>query len=49
MYNIIYSKDFLFDLEEISDFISFDNPFYAKKVIDEIYNTIEFLEKYPYI
>ncbi len=49
MYKIIYSEDTLLDLQEIADYISSDNPFYAKKVITKIYKSIEFLETYPFI
>ncbi len=49
MYKITYSEDTLYDLREIADYISLDNPFYAKKVITKIYKSIEFLETYPFI
>ncbi len=47
MFNVFYSEDSLIDLKEIADFISQDNPFYANKVIDIIYDSIEKLEIFP--
>jgi len=49
MYKIVYSKDSIFDLKEISNYIALDNPFYSRKVINKIYSSIELLEKFPYI
>ena len=49
MYKIVYSKDSIFDLKEISEFIALDNPFYSREVITKIYNSIELLEIFPYI
>ena len=49
MYKVVYSESTLSDLQEIVDFISIDNPFYAKKVIDKIYTSIELLETFPLI
>ena len=49
MLNIFYSKDALKDLSEISYYISLDNPFESKKVIEEIYSSIDYLKDFPYL
>ncbi len=49
MYKIYYSEDSLNDLKDIVNYISLDNLFFANKVINNIYDSIELLEKFPFI
>ena len=37
------------DLQEISYYISIDNPFQAKKVLEDIYSSIKYLETFPFL
>ena len=49
MLRIIYSDDSIIDLKEIFEYIAFDNPFYAREVVNKIYYSIEFLETFPFL
>lgn len=49
MFKLVYSEDVLQDIQEISSYISLDNPFQAKKVLDSIYLSIDYLLIFPYL
>lgn len=49
MHNISYSKDSIRELNEISWYISIDNPFQAKIVLENIYSNIDYLAVFPFI
>lgn len=49
MHKIIFLDKAIKNLQEISTFISLDNPFQAKKVFDSIYSSIDYLEVFPYL
>jgi len=49
MLNIIYTKKSIKNLQEISTYISLDNPFQAKQVLENIKYTIEYLKLFPYL
>lgn len=47
MVRINISSQFTEDLEEISDFIGKDSPFYAKKFTRKIFSLINLISKFP--
>ena len=49
MHKIVYTKNSRTNLQDISAYISLDNPFQAKKVLDNIYDGIKYLEMFPYL
>ncbi len=49
MYNMILYKTAIIDLKQISAYMSLNNPFLAKKVLDDIYASIEYLKEFPYL
>jgi len=49
MHNIVYSRDSIRDLNEIASFISLDNPFQAKLVLENIYSSIDYLSLFPFL
>ncbi len=49
MLKIIYSKISIKNLQEISSYISLDNPLQAKKVLDSIRLSINYLLTFPYL
>lgn len=49
MYKVIFLDKAIKNLQEISSYISLDNAFQAKKVLDSIYSSIEYLEAFPYL
>ncbi len=49
MHSIIYSKDSIKNLNEIANYISLDNPFQAKSVLENIYTSIDYLLLFPLI
>ncbi len=49
MYKVIFLDKAIKNLQEISSYISLDNAFQAKKVLDSIYSSIEYLEVFPYL
>lgn len=49
MHNIVYSKDSIRELNEISGYISIDNPLKAKIVLENIYSNIDYLLVFPFI
>jgi len=49
MHNIVYSRDSIKDLNEIVNFISLDNPFQAKLVLENIYSSTDYLSLFPFL
>lgn len=49
MFNVEILKKANKNIKKITNYISFDNPIYSKRVLDDIYDTIKLLETYPYI
>lgn len=49
MHKIIYLKSALESLDDIHEFISEDNAYYAEEVIDSITRPTRYLETFPYI
>lgn len=49
MIKTIYSKESIQDLQEISSYISMDNPLQAKKVMDDIYLSIDYFKTFPFL
>ncbi len=49
MLNVILLEKVKNDLQAIINFIWEDNPVYAIKTVDSIMNTIDILEKFPYV
>mgnify|MGYP001582741732 CR=1 FL=1 len=47
MAKIKWSKDSLDDLKEICQFIALDSPYYAKLLIDRIFEMVEHLRLFP--
>ncbi len=49
MYKIKFLKTAVFDLREISNYISLDNPLQSKIVLKNIYENIKYLEMFPFL
>lgn len=49
MYNVLYTKTALQDLQNIETFISQDNKYYAHKVVDSIFHSANNLSLFPYL
>ena len=47
MAEIIWSESALLDLDEIADHISLDKPNAAKKLVKNVFNTVDRLEQHP--
>ncbi len=49
MYKIKILKTAKDDLQDISNYISLDNPLQAKIIIEKIYLSITYLQSFPYL
>jgi len=49
MYRIEFFDSAMKDLQEISIYISLDNPFQSKKVLESIETSINYLQEFPYL
>lgn len=49
MHKIIFLDKAIKNLQEISLYIAIDNPLYAKKVLDSIQMSIDYLAVFPYL
>jgi hypothetical protein len=49
MYKIRFFESAIIDMQDISLFISLDNPLMSKKVIENIHLSIDYLETFPYL
>ena len=47
MAEIIWSESALLDLDEIADHIALDKPNAAKKLVKNVFNTVDRLEQHP--
>lgn len=47
MAEIIWSESALLDLDEIAEHIALDKPNAAKKLVKNVFNTVDRLEQYP--
>ena len=48
-YRIVWSPEAVEDLESIAEYIERDSPFYAKAVVNKIFQSTEKLENFPKI